>query len=407
MSASVVPFPDPRVEVRGAAWLEDVPGSGVLPHRLPAAARAQFPDGFVALCDEQPSGVRLRFRTAADRVTLDVSVLRTVTHPLPPAAPGPWDVLVGGALVAQPEGCGAAGPSGTVALDPLTGATTARPGPRTTVTLALRTGVGPTDGRGDEPADVEVWLPTGETVVLHALRADAPVEPPATVVPAAPRWVHHGSSISHGAAAASPATTWPAVAARRAGLDLVSLGFSGNAVLDPFTARAMRDAPADLLSVKVGINVVNKDCFRLRAFVPAVHGFLDTVREGHLTTPLVVMSPLLCPLVEDTPGPTFIDPASPPDAPVFATRCTPADAVDGRLTLSAIRDVLADVVAARRAAGDAALTYVDGRDLYGPENAERLPMRDRLHPDGPAHVLIGERAAPLLRAALGGAVPSP
>lgn len=78
----------------------------------------------------------------------------------------------------------------------------------------------------------------------------------------------------------------------RAGeVDLVNLGFSGNALLDPFTARAMRDAPADLISVKVGINIVNADVMRLRAFTPAVHGFLDTIREGHPTTPLLVVSP--------------------------------------------------------------------------------------------------------------------
>ena len=42
---------------------------------------------------------------------------------------------------------------------------------------------------------------------------------------------------------------------------------------------------------------------RLRAFTPAVHGFLDTIREGHPTTPLLVVSPILCPIHEDTPGP--------------------------------------------------------------------------------------------------------
>lgn len=42
---------------------------------------------------------------------------------------------------------------------------------------------------------------------------------------------------------------------------------------------------------------------RLRAFGPAVHGFLDTLREGHPTTPLLVISPIYCPLHENTPGP--------------------------------------------------------------------------------------------------------
>ena len=45
----------------------------------------------------------------------------------------------------------------------------------------------------------------------------------------------------------------------------------------------MRDTPADLISVKLGINLVNTDLMRLRAFGPAVHGFLDTIRDGHPT----------------------------------------------------------------------------------------------------------------------------
>ena len=65
----------------------------------------------------------------------------------------------------------------------------------------------------------------------------------------------------------------------------------------------MRDTPADLISVKIGINLVNPDLMRLRAFGPAVHGFLDTIRDGHPTTPLLVVSPMLCPIHEDTPGP--------------------------------------------------------------------------------------------------------
>lgn len=420
----VVPLPDERVEVRGAAWLETT-DRGLLPHRLPAWTRAQFPDRFVALCDEQPAGVRLRLRTAATRLRLDVDVLRVAVDPQPPGAPQPFDVVVDGVLVEQPPGWGVAAGGGVVLLEPRHGTTVEKPGPTSSVDLTLTAptaessataGIdGPPSGgaSGDEPTgdarfvdrasgvvrDVEVWLPYGEVVRLVALHADAPVLAPARA--RGRRWVHHGSSISHGAAADRPTGTWPVVAARATGLDLVNLGMSGNAVLDPFVARTLRDAPADVISVKLGINVVNHDAMRLRAFVPAVHGFLDTVREGHPTTPLVVVSPLLCPLVEDTPGPTVIDPASPPGAPVFATRGRPDDVADGRLTLRVIRAALADVVASRRASGDEALHLVDGLDLYGSADWDLLPMADLLHPDAPAQRLVGERFADVLRGLLG------
>ena len=87
---------------------------------------------------------------------------------------------------------------------------------------------------------------------MVALRTDAPLEP--ATDHGRRVWVHHGSSISQGSNAASPSTTWPALAASLGGVDLVNLGFGGSALLDPFTARAMRDTPADLLSVKIGIN---------------------------------------------------------------------------------------------------------------------------------------------------------
>ncbi len=89
---------------------------------------------------------------------------------------------------------------------------------------------------------------------------------------AATIWVHHGSSISQGSNAATPAGTWASIAARAAGVGLVNLGFGGSALLDPFVARVIRDTPADLLSVKMGINIVNADLMRRRAFAPACTG---------------------------------------------------------------------------------------------------------------------------------------
>jgi len=149
--------------------------------------------------------------------------------------------------------------------------------------------------------DVEIWLPHHEITELGFLHTDAPAE---TMHERGRKvWLHHGSSISHGSNADSPTTTWPALAGSRGGVQLVNLGFGGGALLDPFVARVMRDTPADLIRVKIGINLVNTDLMRVRAFAPASHGFLDTIREGHPTAPLLVVSPLLCPIHEDTPGP--------------------------------------------------------------------------------------------------------
>src|SRR5262249_50840045 len=152
----------------------------------------------------------------------------------------------------------------------------------------------------------------------------------------------------------------------------------------PFTARTIRNTPADLISLKIGINLVNKDLMRPRALVPAVHGFLDTIRDGHPTTPLLVISPILCPIHEDTPGPCAMDVDPETGAFVFRATGTPEPE---RLTLTIIRDALARVVAQRE---DPQLHYLDGRELYGDADFAVLPLPDALHPDTETHQLMGQ-----------------
>ncbi|WP_043787427.1 SGNH/GDSL hydrolase family protein [Amycolatopsis rifamycinica] len=359
--------------VRGALELERT-GRGLVPHRLPARARAQNTDPRLAMAEAQPAGVRLRFRTTADVVELETLPTKQVYAGAPPRPDGVYDLLVDGQLTAQASVAG----GHTLNVDMAIGASSLTGGAPGVVRFA---------GLGGQRKDVELWLPHNELTELIALRTDAPVE----AVPGDRRvWLHHGSSISHGSNAASPATTWPALAATAAGVDLVNLGFSGNALLDPFTARAMRDTPADLISVKLGINVVNADLMRLRAFGPAVHGFLDTIRDGHPDTPLVVVSPLYCPIHERTPGPGDFDHAALARGEVrFRATGEPGP---GKLTLEIIREGLARI-ASQRQASDPHLSYLDGLSLYGPEDFAELPLPDDLHPCPAAHRRIGARFA--------------
>ncbi|MEU0086405.1 GDSL-type esterase/lipase family protein [Streptomyces sp. NPDC006274] len=365
--------------LRGALEVERTE-HGVLPHRLPARARAQCADAQLAMAEAQPSGVRLVFRTRATAVELDALPTKRVYAGAPARPDGVYDLLVDG----RPAGQAGVTGGNTLTIDMAAGTAEHRPGPPGTVRFAdLPAG----------PKDVEIWLPHNETTELVALRTDAPVEP------ATDRgrkvWLHHGSSISHGSDAASPTTTWPALAASLGGVDLVNLGFGGSALLDPFTARVLRDTAADLISVKIGINLVNTDLMRLRAFTPAVHGFLDTVRDGHPTAPLLVVSPILCPIHEDTPGPSAADfTALSAGRLRFRATGDPAERASGKLTLNVIRDELARIVA-QRAAQDPNLHYLDGRGLYGEADFAEAPLPDQLHPDAATHRRIGERFAEL------------
>ncbi|MBW8090890.1 lipase [Streptomyces hygroscopicus subsp. hygroscopicus] len=371
--------------LRGALELERT-AHGVLPHRLPAWARAQCADPQLAMVEAQPSGVRLVFRTRATAVELDTLPTKRVYSGAPPRPDGVYELLIDG----RPAGQASVTGGNTLTIDMATGATENRPGPAGTLRF--------TDLPGGAK-DVEIWLPHNEITELVALRTDAPIEP----VPDRGRkvWLHHGSSISHGSDAASPTTTWPALAASLGGVELINLGMGGSALLDPFTARTMRDTPADLISVKIGINLVNADLMRLRAFTPAVHGFLDTIREGHPTAPLLVVSPILCPIQEDTPGPLAFD-FSALAAGKMRFRATgdPAERAAGKLTLGVIRDELSRIVR-QRAADDPHLHYLDGRELYGEADVAELPLPDELHPDAAAHRRMGERFAALAFAADG------
>ena len=49
----------------------------------------------------------------------------------------------------------------------------------------------------------------------------------------------------------------------------------------------------------------------------------------------------------------------------------------------------------QRSTGDPHLRYLDGRLLYGEDDAVALPLPDRLHPDPATHRLIGDRFAAL------------
>lgn len=362
--------------LRGALDVERAE-NGVVPQRLPAWVRREFPDDFLTMTAAQASGVRLAFRTRARLVELAVRSTRTSFTGLPPRPKGHFELVVDGRLT----GRAAASGGDLRVVDLVTGASELRPGPPGTVRF--------TD-LPDGAKDIELWLPYDEIVELIALRTDAPVEP----VPQGDRrvWVHHGSSISHGSDADGPTGTWPVLAATAGGVELVNLGFGGNALLDPFMARVIRDTPADLISVKVGINLVNTDLMRLRAFTAAVHGFLDTIRDGHPEVPLLVISPVFCPIHEDTPGPLVTDFGD--GGPRFRACGDPADVVAGRLTLRVIREELARITA-RRSAVDPGLHYLDGRELYGPADHTECPLPDDVHPDQSGHRRIAERFAAL------------
>lgn len=360
--------------IDGISELE-ITDRGLTPHRLPSWARRQFPDPQLLAMERQPSGARLSFTTTA-------SIIELITHPHRVTYRGAdrprgcIDVVIDGVLHTRDELTG----GDRTEIDLQTGRSSSHEGPDH-VTVVARLGT--------REKHVEMWLPHNESMDIITLRTDAPVRPRSVSEKV---WLHHGSSISQGSNAGAPTEIWPVVAARTAGVKLRNLGLGGSALVDPFLARVIRDASADFISVKLGVNVVNLDSMRLRSFVPAIHGFLDTIRDGHPQTPLLLIAPIFAAIHEDTPGPGAVDPATLGTEQVqFVATGTRGDTAQGRLTLQVIRDALRDVFDSR--ADDPNLHYLDGLDLFGPKDAATDPLPDGLHPSAGVHEVIGRRFA--------------
>ncbi len=367
MTAAMTPVDHLGGAVRLAGVLHLEPAAaGHSLHRLPAWTAPQVVDPALMLIRAMPSGCRVEMVTDATAVELEVQL--TIIQLDDNNVGAAFDLVVDGELVdglVTRDGT-------TLKIDMATGEMDHVPGGPTTVRF---------EGLAPGQKLVEVWLPNAAVVDLLEVRADGAVAPPPNR--GLRRWVHYGSSISHCLEATRPTGVWPVVAARLAGVDLQSLGLAGQCQLDGFTARTIRDLPADLISCKLGINVVNGDTMRERTFVSAVHNLIDTIRDGHPDAPLVIITPIYCAPHEAAPGPSvFID-----------GKCTAAERPKalavGALDLGRIRRIHAEIVEARRAAGDEHVHLISGLDLAGPDDAADLP--DDLHPNPALYQRMGER----------------
>jgi lysophospholipase L1-like esterase len=249
---NIIPANDSRLTWCGVMSLEQ--GLGwTKPWRVPHQDLDLYAPGGsnLAVAAEKPSGVRLRFATNAESLTVGCEPL---------ANPGSFDLVIDNEIVATSQFNAGATEVSFAHLSP-----------------------------GDKT--IEVWLsPTVPVAVRHLELPDG-----ADIIETTDdrlKWVTYGSSITHCGSAGSPATTWPSVVARGKNLNLTSLGYGGQCHADPLIARLIRDQPADFISIKMGINIYGQASLGPRAFRPAVLGTIATIRDGHPETPLAVCSPI-------------------------------------------------------------------------------------------------------------------
>ena len=307
--------------------LQSSPGKiKIIPWRLPFADIDLYPDDFFRREAIKTSGVRLRIRTDAVKITVNG---KFISFPCKGCPRQLMDLCQGNRIVAT---CGYR--NGKVEFDNLT--------------------------KGEK--DLEIWLSPGFDFIFESLELNCGAVLLPVPEDTRPRWVTYGSSITHAIRANSPALTWPAIVARENNWNLLSLGYGGQCKLDSMIARFIRDYNADIISLKLGANVYD-GTMSPRSFPAAVIGFISTIREKYPLTPLILCSVIYAEPWEENPGPTG-------------------------LTSKMMRSQIAEIVESFRKRGDRNLHYIDGLKLLGPE-LKHL-QADKIHPDGEGNLKLAE-----------------
>lgn len=189
--------------------------------------------------------------------------------------------------------------------------------------------------------------------------------------PGLPRWIAYGDSITEGWTVSSPGRSWSMLAARRHGLDVTNMGYSGSARGEIPSAEEIAALPADVITLAHGTNCWTRIPFSVGMFREGLTAFVDIVRQGHPDTPIVAVSPITRPDAEATPnrlGATLVD----------------------------LRTVFEDVVGERIAGGDAHLSLVEGFPLVTPDQLD-----DGIHPGDAGHAAMAAAIGPAVAAAAG------
>lgn len=328
MSERELALTDGPVEFAGAVSL-DVNENGVQPWRLPFAERQLFNES-LQWRGATAAGVRLTLVSDTTSIALEAEPVMDWT-PFNFDAEWTFDLLVDGELhgrVKQP--C----TNGSVRFEDLP----------------------------EGAHRLELYLPQFSPVRVQRLAVDAEASVEA-YCDSRPRWTIYGSSITHCRAASGPSETWPALVANKCGLNLTCLGFGGNCHIEPMVARMIRDLPADLITLKLGINCISGS-LGARTFPAAVLGLVQVIREKHPETPIAFVSPIAYPPHETEPN--FVG-----------------------YTIEMMRRDIEDVHQRLLEAGDPNLIYVNGLEVFDADLIAQYAT-DQCHPNGDGIEVMAE-----------------
>jgi len=333
--AQHVAFPDARIVVNGLHWFEE--DKPVL-RRLPARLKDSFRPAVWNLA-QQPSGGRLRFKTDSSRVGILAANPGTGTmHHMTTIGQSGLDLYLNG------EYLGSAWPDkdGKIAKEWSV-------------------------GKSGEPREITLYLPLYKGIAIKELVLDkeAKIEAPKAFAVAKPV-VHYGSSITQGGCAENPGLSAQAIVSRWLNVDFINLGFSGNGLGEPAVAQAVAEIDASAYVLDYWGNP------SAQVYRDTLPGFVDTLRAKHPQTPILVTSPYYFSAEAVSPG--------------------------LKATQDEKRGIAREFVEARRKAGDAKISFVDGLEMLSREHADGLV--DGVHANSIGFHFCAKGLEPHLRKAL-------
>ena len=307
---------------------------GLLPDlsRMPRKAAADVSNAVaeLSLC---PAGGRVKFTT--DSRFISISVFLTQAN-----CNSACDVLSDGVYCGKIGGC----------EEDVTYNGTLRLAPDGDCSRAMRT--------------VTVFMPrTAPLAEMQIFLEDgAHVEKPAPYNHEKPL-VFYGSSITMGAASASPSKAYTALVSERLGYNHINLGFGGNAKGELAMAEYIASLDMSAFVLDYEHNADTLDCLR------ATHKpFFDTIRAAQPKLPILIIS-------------------RPDTDREFLRSCYG-------------RRIIMDTFHAALDAGDRLVDYVDGFYLWGNNNRHLCCIGDGCHPNELGFEKMAETLAPRLHALL-------